>query len=141
MPAEVELANVASELRVVLGQLVRRLRSENGLPLSHVSVLSRLERTGSQTTSRLAAAARMRPQSMAHTLGELENAGLVKRSPDAVDRRQILIGLTEAGHEFLAVEWERRESWLANAIAEELTRAEQQLLVKAFALLRRLAEL
>jgi DNA-binding MarR family transcriptional regulator len=135
------LAGAASELRIVLGQLVRRLRSENPVPISHLTVLSRLDRGGPQTTSGLAAAERMRPQSMAQTVAELEADGLVDRRPDASDRRQILLELTDAGRQLVKDERRRRESWLAKAIAEELSPAEQEVLIEAIAVLRRLAEL
>ena len=82
---------------MVLGQLVRRLRAEHRLPISHGAVLGRLERDGPATTSALAAAERVRPQSMAQTVSELEAAGLIDRTPDPDDRRQIHIGLTERG--------------------------------------------
>ena len=132
---------MASELRIVLGQLVRRLRSENAVPTPHLTVLSRLDRGGPQTTSGLAAAERMRPQSMAQTVAELEAEGLVDRRPDASDRRQVLLELTDAGRQLLKEERRRRESWLTTAIAEELSPAEQKLLVEAIAILRRLTEL
>ena len=140
MAQDVDVASVASELRIVLGQIVRRLRTENALPTSHIAVLSRLDRFGPQTTSGLAAAERMRPQSMAQSLIELRSGGLVDRTPDPVDRRQILVELTARGREFLQVERQRREDWLSQAIADELTPAEQALLVRAVALLRRVAE-
>jgi DNA-binding MarR family transcriptional regulator len=135
------IAGAASELRIVLGQLARRLRNENPLPTPHLTVLSRLDRGGPQTTSGLAAAERMRPQSMAQTVAELEGDGLVDRRPDASDRRQVMLELTDAGRQLLKDERRRRESWLAKAIAEELSPAEQELLVEAIAVLRRLAEL
>jgi DNA-binding MarR family transcriptional regulator len=141
MPADAELSRAATDLRVVLGQLTRRLRSENARSISHLAVLSRLDRTGPQTTSGLAAAEHMRPQSMAEALVELQSDGLVDRTADPTDRRRILIELTAAGREFLALERRRREDWLSHAIADELTPKEQALLVDAVALLRRLAEL
>jgi DNA-binding MarR family transcriptional regulator len=141
MPAEADLANAVGEFRLVLGQLVRRLRSENELPLSHLAVLGRLDRSGPQTTSGLAAAERMRPQSMAQTLIELRNEGLIDRRPDPTDRRQVLVELTETGQAFLAAERQRREGWLSQAIEDQLSPAEKELLVEAVALLRRLAEL
>src|SRR5438270_8686538 len=82
-----QVANAASELRLVLGQLVRRLRAEYTFPVAQASVLSRLDREGAQTTSALAAAERVRPQSMAQTLTELEATGLIERRPDPADRR------------------------------------------------------
>jgi DNA-binding MarR family transcriptional regulator len=128
----------ASELRLVLGQLVRRLRAEYSFPVAQATVLSRLDREGAQTTSALAAAERVRPQSMAQTLAELESAGLIARRPDPGDRRRILIELTERGSERLHEERGRREDWLAAAIAEELDPEEQRTLLAAVPLLRRL---
>jgi DNA-binding MarR family transcriptional regulator len=140
MPAATDLASTASELRIVLGQLVRRLRADNALPTSHLAVLSRLDRLGPQTASGLAAAEHMRPQSMAQTVAELQKEGLVERRPDSVDRRQILVELTQGGRDVLDDGRRRREDWLSKAIAE-LTPAEQQVLLNAVDLLRRLAEL
>ena len=135
------LETVASDLRLVLGQLVRRLRTENALPISHMAVLARLERDGPQTTSGIAAGERVRPQSMAQTVADLKNDRLVAPRPDPADRRCVLLELTAAGRAALADERRRREDWISQAIAEELSPAEQRLLVEAVALLRRLAEL
>jgi DNA-binding MarR family transcriptional regulator len=134
------VARSASELRIVLGQLVRRLRAENTFPLSHGTVLARLEREGPQTTSALAAAEHVRPQSMAHTIAELQAAGFVARRPHPLDRRQILIELTDRGLERLTEDRRRREGWLAEAIATELSAAEQEILAQAVPLLRRLTQ-
>jgi DNA-binding MarR family transcriptional regulator len=134
-----ELAAAASELRLVLGQLVRRLRAEYTFPVAHASVLSRLDRDGPSTTSTLAAAERVRPQSMAQTLSELEADTLVSRRPDPDDRRRVLIELTERGRRRLHEERGRREGWLASAISSELDQDEQQTLLAAVPLLRRLA--
>ena len=85
--ATVEATQSASELRVVLGRLVRRLRAENTFPATQVAVLARLERDGPQTTSALAAAERVRPQSMAQTVAELRASGFVRRRPHPIDGR------------------------------------------------------
>jgi DNA-binding MarR family transcriptional regulator len=140
MVRQSQVIDSAGELRIVLGQLIRRLRVEYRFPISQASVLSRLDRHGPATTSALAAGERVRPQSMAHTVAELEADGLVDRTPDPDDRRQILIELTERGREALADERARREGWLAEAIAAELTGDEQELLMQAVPLLRRLAQ-
>lgn len=140
MPTTIDPAIVASELREVLGRLVRRLRAENTFPLSHGSVLGRLDRQGAQSVSDLAQAERVRPQSMAQTVSELEAEGLVERSPDPNDRRRALVELTEHGREILYTDRRRREGWLAKAIAEDLTPREQALLGDAVGLLHRLAE-
>jgi DNA-binding MarR family transcriptional regulator len=140
VPRPAEIASSASELRIVLGQLVRRLRGEYAFPIAQASVLARLDREGLQTTSALAAAERVRPQSMAQTLGELETDGLIARRQDPSDRRQVLIELTARGRERLGEDRRRREGWLAAAIAAELTPAEQETLIEAVTLLRRLAQ-
>jgi DNA-binding MarR family transcriptional regulator len=141
MPVATDVQSAASDLRIVLGQLVRRLRAENALPISHIAVLSRLDRAGPLTTSGLAAGERMRPQSMAQTVAELEKEGYVDRHADPVDRRQIMVELTKRGRRLLEDERRRRADWLSQAIAEELTTSEQQALVRAIGLLRRIAEL
>lgn len=134
-----QVAGAAGELRLVLGQLVRRLRAEYSFPVAQASVLSRLDREGPRSTSTLAAAERVRPQSMAQTLAELETAGLIARRPDPADGRRVLIELTGAGRERVLEARGRREDWLAAAIAEELDPDEQQTLLAAVPLLRRLA--
>lgn len=131
---------LASELRVVLGQLVRRLRAEHRFPLSQGAVLGRLDREGAQSVSDLAVAERVRPQSMAQTVKELEGEGLVSRRPDPSDGRRALVDLTDEGHTALDADRRHREGWLAEAIAEDLTAAERATLINAVPLLRRLAD-
>jgi DNA-binding MarR family transcriptional regulator len=140
VPTKTDPALVASELRAVLGQLVRQLRSQHGFSLSHGAVLGRLDRGGPGGVSDLAAAERMRPQSMAQTVAELEADGLVARRPDPSDRRRALVELTERGRSVLAADRRAREGWLAQAIEQDLSEGEQAVLTDAVELLRRLAE-
>jgi len=135
-----QVATAASELRLVLGQLIRRLRAEYSFPVAQASVLSRLDREGTQTTSGLAAAERVRPQSMAQTLAELETAGLIGRRPDPADGRRVLIELTTLGREKVLEARGQREDWLAAAITDELDPEEQRTLLAAVPLLRRLSQ-
>ena len=135
-----DAAQVASELRVVMGQLNRRLRAEHRFPLSHGAVLGRLDREGAQSVSDLAAAERVRPQSMAQTVAELEADGYVKRRPDPDDRRRAFVELTDNGRDALQADRRKREGWLANAIGHGLTPEQQAVLGDAVELLRRLAE-
>jgi DNA-binding MarR family transcriptional regulator len=135
-----DLAALASELRDVIGQLMRRLRSEHGFSLSQGAVLGRLDRDGVGSVSDLAAAERVRPQSMAQTVADLEAEGLVSRSQDPRDGRRALVELTASGRSTLAAERGRREGWLAQAISQELTSEEQARLLGVVDLLRRLAD-
>lgn len=138
MPSTTDPADIASELRVVLGRLMRRLRAEHSFSLSQGAVLGRLDREGTQSVSDLAAAERVRPQSMAQTVRELEEHGLLRRHPDPHDRRRALVELTERGREVLEAERQRREGWLAVAIGE-LSAPERAVLAEAAQLLERLA--
>jgi DNA-binding MarR family transcriptional regulator len=132
---------LANDLRTVLGRLVRRLRAERrGLTLAQVSVLGRIDRGGPAGASDLAAGERVRPQSMASTVAALTAAGLVERRPDPVDRRRVLISLTDQGRIALAADRRRRDAWLAEAIRRDLTAHERAILAQAAALLARLAD-
>jgi DNA-binding MarR family transcriptional regulator len=136
----VDPALIASELRVVIGKLVRRLRAENRFPIAQATVLGRLDREGPQSVSDLALTERVRPQSMAQTVADLESCGHVERRPDPSDRRRALVELTEQGYEALLADRRLREGWLAKAIVEDLSADEQAVLRDAVELLRRLAE-
>jgi len=133
-------AVLAHDLRDTVGRLVRRLRAEPGPPVAQMTVLARLDRHGPASVSDLAAAERMRPQSMAQTVQELERAGLVSRRPDPGDRRRAFVELTADGRELLRVTRRRREGWLTDALQRELTSEERALLAEAVALLGRVAD-
>jgi DNA-binding MarR family transcriptional regulator len=136
----VDTTRLASELRMVLGHLVRRLRAEHRFSLSQAAVLGRLDREGTKSIGDLAVAERVRPQSMTQTVSDLEGDGLIARRTDPADGRRTLVELTEQGRETLQADRRKREGWLARAIAEDLSAAEQQVLTRAVELLRRLAE-
>ena len=131
---------LAGELRVVLGDLMRRLRAEHSFSLSQGTVLGRLDREGPTSIGELAVAERVRSQSMTQTVGDLEADGLIARQADPTDGRRTLIELTERGRLTLAEERRRREGWLAGAIDADLDEREQRVLADAVALLARLAE-
>lgn len=141
MPTTVDSGLLASELRVVLGRLTRRLRAEHGFSLSQGAVLGRLDRDGSQSTVQLATAERVRPQSMGQTLAELESQGLISRRPDETDGRRTLLELTPQGRDVLANDRRRREGWLAEALDDGFSADEREILRRAVSLLARLTEL
>ena len=140
MPAVIDTTHLASELRIVLGHLVRRLRAEHRFSISQAAVLGRLDRAGTMSIGDLAAAERVRPQSMGQTINDLEAEGLIARRCDDADRRRMLVALTDEGRRVLAEERGRREGWLAQAIAQDFDAEEQQLLHDALPLLRRLSD-
>jgi DNA-binding MarR family transcriptional regulator len=139
MPSEADITLTASELRIVLGQLVRRLRAEHRFPLLHGAVLGRLDREGPWSIGDLATAEKVRPQTMAQTIAELEESRLVRRHPDPADRRRVLIELTDEGRAALEEDRRHRVGWLVSVI-QQLSKEEQRVLKQSTELLRRLAE-
>jgi DNA-binding MarR family transcriptional regulator len=138
-----QTAVLAAELRVISGQLKRRLRQQahfNDLTSSQLAALTRLERDGAATITVLARAESMRPQSMGANIATLEAAGLVNGSPDPADGRQTLWSITPACRKRIREARAAREDWLFRAIQNELSPAEQTRLAAAMGLLKRLVE-
>jgi DNA-binding MarR family transcriptional regulator len=131
---------LAHELRETLGRLIRRLRAEPGVPVGRLAVLGRLDRCGPASISELAAAERMRPQSMAQIVHDLETAGLVSRRPDPADGRRAFIELTAEGLDQLQATRTTRETWLTGALERELDASEREQIQEVLALLNRLAD-
>jgi DNA-binding MarR family transcriptional regulator len=131
---------LASDLRVVVGRIVRRLRSDRKYGLTQVAVLGRLDRDGAQPTGQLAKNEGVRPQSMSQTVAELEASGLVTRSADASDGRRSLVALTEAGRTVLHEDRAEREGFLAELINDRLNDEERDVLTRAVELLRRISD-
>ena len=140
MGSAVDTTRLASEMRLVLGQLMRRLRAEHRFSLSQGAVLGRLDREGTKSIGDLALAERVRPQSMTQTIGDLEADGLIARQADPADGRRMLVALTDRGRQTLEADRRQREGWLARAIAEDLSKQEQLVLAQAVELLRRLSD-
>jgi len=135
--------SLASEVRVAVARMARRLRQErppHELGLTRMSVLSRLYRLGPSTPKGLADAEQVQPQTMTKTLTALDDAGLVERSPHPSDGRQTVITITEAGRELVRSDREQRDAWLAGVIQERLSPIEQDLLRVSAKLLSLLAD-
>jgi len=133
----------AHEVRTVFSRVKRRLKESydpEGLTPSQTSALSRLSKDGDASISDLAAAERVRHQSMAATVSVLEERGLVRRRPDPEDGRRQLMSVSDAGHAFLADKRGAGEEWLTRALAERCTERERQLVIEAMALLDKVAE-
>ncbi|MEU1908274.1 MarR family transcriptional regulator [Streptomyces hygroscopicus] len=131
----------AHEIRVVIGRLRRRFKEtydNEQLTPSQTSVLSRLSKEGPASASALAAAERVRPQSMAATLSVLDERGLIQRRPDPDDGRRQLVSLSETGGAFMADKRRAGEEWLARSLETGYTEAERQTILEALALLDRL---
>jgi DNA-binding MarR family transcriptional regulator len=133
---------LASELRVLIGRLRRRLREGTQVgdfTPSQVSVVTFLEREGPSTVTTLAKAEGVRPQSMGANVAVLEAAGYIAGEPDPNDGRQTLLTLTPAARVEIATGRAAREDWLYRAITTNLDDSEQRQLASAIELLKRIA--
>jgi DNA-binding MarR family transcriptional regulator len=136
-----DAVRAARDLRVVLSRLRRRLKEVAGsddLTPSQTSVLSRLDKDGAASASDLAAAERVRPQSMAAILAALDRHGLIQRRPDPKDGRRQLVTLTTTGDRRVQGDRRAREEWLARVLQDRYTDAERRTIIEALALLDRL---
>jgi DNA-binding MarR family transcriptional regulator len=135
--------NEISRFRRQFMNLFRRLRQEarsDDRSWTRLSLLGAIERAGEAATpSLLKDVESMRSSNLAAALRELEESGLICRTPDNEDRRKVRVRLTKAGRNTLHENVGRREGWLAEAIEQTLTGEERALLFKAGELLDRIA--
>jgi DNA-binding MarR family transcriptional regulator len=139
----VRASALAAEIRAVLGTLKRRLREQadvGDLTPTQTSVVLRLERDGPATVSTLARAEGIRPQSMGAIISALEAADLVTGTPDPNDGRQTILSLTDACRERILKGRAARQDWLFRTIQSRLSPQEQDALIAAVELLKRLAD-
>jgi DNA-binding MarR family transcriptional regulator len=142
-PADAEMHALAGTLRVLIGQLRRKLRDQarpGDFSNTQIAILGRLERDGPATVTALAQAEGMRPQSMGATVAALHAAGFVKSAPHPTDGRQVLWGVTPKLRRWLKAHRAAREDWLFRSLQTGFTPAEQKKLAAAVVLLRRLVE-
>jgi DNA-binding MarR family transcriptional regulator len=133
---------LASELRLSVARLSRRLRAErepdNPLSVGQLSALGVVFREGECTIGTLAAHERVQPPSMTRTVNCLVEDGYMTRRPHDTDGRQVLVDLTDQGREVLLADRRRRTAWLAQRL-RELTPEERETLRAAAPLIQRLA--
>src|SRR4051794_26587261 len=135
-------SGLASELRLSVMRLARRLRNErhpdNPLSVASLSALGVLFREGECTIGALAAHERVQPPSMTRTVNCLVEEGYAARRPHAKDGRQVLVDLTDKGREILLADRRRRDAWRAQRL-RDLTPDERALLREVAPLPQRLA--
>jgi DNA-binding MarR family transcriptional regulator len=140
-----DTAQAAVRLAVAVKRLRSRMREESGLtsaglPVSQLSVVSRLMTGGPATAAALAAAEHVSHQAVTQSVAGLKAAGMVSAAPDPADGRKILISLTDAGRGMIESALSSRDEWLTRAIESAVSPGERAALDKAIDLLERLAE-
>ncbi len=131
---------LADEVRMAIMRTSRRLRAEGATGVvtqSQYAVLSAL-RHGPATLSTLAEREQIRPPSMTRTVDALENRGLVSRHPDPIDRRHVVVTLTESGRSVLNETRRLRTEWLNRQLAR-LDPDERQALARAASILKKMS--
>ena len=134
---------LATDLRILSGKLIRRLRDESrigDLTWPQASLLGRLERDGPATLTTLARAEGMRTQSLGETVAALRAQGLIDGTPDPDDGRQTLLTVTDMCRDLIRANRAAREDWLFRSLQAHFTSDEQDQLAAAVALLQRLTD-
>ena len=86
------------------------------------------------TPGALAVRERVQPPSMTRVIASLVEMGLVDRTPHAVDRRQVMIAVSEAGSDLVTTTRQARQEWLTARLAS-LGDADRDVLRNAAALM------
>ena len=140
---DAQLLETASELRVLVAKLRRRLAeqaSPGDFTPSQIAVMSRLLNDGPATLTALAKVEAMRPQSMSAIIAVLQAEGVVEGRPDPTDGRQTILGLTDATRERVESSRVIKNDWLFRSIRARYSSAEQARLADGVVLLQRLLE-
>jgi DNA-binding MarR family transcriptional regulator len=135
-------AEMVSELRIGVTRLSRRLRSErpddDSLTPSQLAVLGTLIRNGPMRPGELAAAEKIQPPSMTRILAHLFEEGMIDKTPDPEDGRQVLIELTHAASARIQIMRQRKDAFLTQALAQ-LSLEDREVVRKAGPILSQLA--
>ena len=133
------ISALAGELRLACMRISRRVRFEStdAVAPHQFSVLNRLEQTPC-TPGELAEIERVSAPSMTRTVARLVELGLVERTDDPSDRRQVILSLTPAATALLKEIRRKRDAWMSVRVGH-LTPAEQDILQQAAVILTRVA--
>jgi DNA-binding MarR family transcriptional regulator len=142
MATRLSTHDLGSAVRVAVARLSRRLRAEKAddeLSDTQTSALAFLVREGRGTIGQLSDHERVKPPSMNRTVNRLEEAGYVRRTPDADDGRKVVVVPTAEGLALVTETRRRRDAWL-NKRLRTLTPEQRATLEEAAVILRELAD-
>ncbi|NUR32113.1 MAG: winged helix-turn-helix transcriptional regulator [Catenulispora sp.] len=131
---------LAEHLRSAVKALVRNARTGDRLPPIPAAVLDLLDTGQAMTTADLAASRGVRHQTMAATVKDLADTGLIASGPDPDDARKKILTLTPAGKETLNAHRRQRVAALADAVAATLDEDDRRILARALDLIDRVGE-
>ncbi len=120
-------AEVAARMRLAIARIYRQLRQDNteGLTLTQLSTLVRIEENQPVRPGQLATLEGISPSTLTRLIASLEEEQLIERLTDPTDGRVSHLQLTETGRSTLDTVRSRRtallQSRLATLTAEERT--------------------
>lgn len=135
MVSELDDKQLATELRVTLTRLVKKLRSQsstrNLVSLTERSVMKLLDEYQQLLPSEIAKMEKVTTQSMSQILNHLAELGYVVRMPSETDGRKVMVSLTETGKGVLEASRNELSEWLDRAIRESCSAEDKEILRKA----------
>lgn len=140
MPSNTVDVEVAARLRLAIGRIGRRMRTQSGVgpTPSQVSALATISKSGPLRIGDLAAREGVTAPTMTRVVAALEQQGHFERSSDPDDGRSSLIGLTASGQQLLDQLTEDRTAYLAHQLGA-LSEQERVTLEAALPVLEALA--
>jgi DNA-binding MarR family transcriptional regulator len=135
----------ASDLRTVVTRLVKKLRSKvltgKQLSLTERSTLALLLNSNKGwLPSELAAAEKITNQSMSQILNKFLEYGFISRTASETDKRKVIITITGQGIQMVSQARNERDEWLTQAILNNCSAEEQEILKKAIGVLTKLVD-
>ncbi|WP_413666990.1 MarR family winged helix-turn-helix transcriptional regulator [Mucilaginibacter sp. Mucisp86] len=135
---------LASELRFIIGRLSKKIRKTSAtaekLSLTERSTMALIFQHEEILPNELAAMEKITTQSMSQILSNLLNLGLIKRRISALDKRKVIISLSEEGISLIHKSRSEKDEWLNRALEATCTAEEQEVLKKALTPLAKLVD-
>lgn len=131
--------NLANQIVVTSVRLIRWLRASDPAPQftpAQVSAMGIIIFSGGITPSALAELEEVKRPTIARTIHQLEDRGLIERIRDSEDGRSSLLKPTKAGFRLFREGQKRSEMPLAKAL-NKLSKEERELIEQAFRILER----
>lgn len=137
----IDVAELASQLRMGVTRLARKLRREAdpAITPTQLAALYTVETLGPMTAGSLAAHEQIQKPTATRLIASLSEAGLIDRLPDPTDGRLVWVSITTGGKRFLHRFRRRSNEYLAKRI-KCLDPEELATLGRAAEILERLTE-
>ena len=141
VPALIDVADLASQVRLSVFRLARKLRREGDADVSPtlLAALSTVERHGPMTAGSLAAHEQIRKPTCTRVIASLLERGLIERTVDPLDGRVTWVQTTPAGRKVLQRVRTRHTEYLARRM-KRLSAGELATLEDAARIMERLTE-